>query len=147
MLLGLLFAGSILAQVLVPLLAEEEAQGIAEVAHLVVPYAIAGILAILCGQVALVIIGRLLLFVADDHIFTGPALRWVDGIIWCAVVATVICFAVPAHLLSTQGGGPGIVLFAAGALTAGAAFVLLMVVMRGLLQAAISNRDELAEVI
>jgi hypothetical protein len=52
------------------------------------------------------------------------------------------------HLLAFVGvGGPGAVLGLAACLAGGLAFVLLMVVMRGLLESAIADRTELDEVI
>lgn len=144
-----LFAGSVLAQLAVPVVAREQGDLYWEVEHLVMLYSILGILAIVCAQIALVAIGRLLLMVADGDIFSSPALRWVDAIIWCGVAATVFCLAVPAHLILFEGGigGPSVALFAMVVLTLGAAFALLMLVMRGLLQSAIDNRAELSEVI
>ena len=62
------------------------------------------------------------------------------------------CFGAEAsreiHLLFVVGvGGPGVVLGLAACLVGGLAFVLLMVVMRGLLESAIADRTELDEVI
>jgi hypothetical protein len=50
-------------------------------------------------------------------------------------------------LAFVPGGGGPMIYYLAGALAAGLAFVLLMVVMRGLLLSAIADRSELDEVI
>ncbi|CAN5702074.1 DUF2975 domain-containing protein [soil metagenome] len=146
--LVVLLLGSVLAQVLVPAFASETGTRFTEVAHLVVPYSVAGILVIACGQVALLVIWRLLTLINRGVIFTRGALRWVDVITACAAVATVLSAAVLIHLLAFVGvGGPGVVLGLAACLAGGLTFVLLMVVMRGLLESAIADRTELDEVI
>ena len=145
--LVILLIGSVLAQILVPVVASRSAGIFPEVEYLVIPYSVAGILAIACVQVALLIVWRLLSMVDGGVIFTRRALRWVDGIIACAVVATVLCAGPLIHLLAVHGGGPGILVGLAACLAGGLAFVLLMVVMRGLLVSAIADRTELDEVI
>jgi len=146
--LVILLLGTVLTQVLVPVLASEEARIFPEVAYLAVPYSVALILVIACVQVALLVVWRLLSLVDGGVIFTRRALRWVDVIIACAVVATVLSAGVLIHLLFVVGvGGPSVALALPASLAGGLAFVLLMVVMRGLLELAIADRTELDEVI
>ncbi len=142
-----LLLGSVLAQVLVPALASEAARIFPEVGYLVVPYSVAGILVIACGQVALLVVWRLLSMISGGIIFTGRSLRWVDVITVCGAVATVLNAGVCIHLLVVAGGGPGIILWLFVSLAGGVGFVLLMIVMRGLLKSAIADRTELDEVI
>jgi len=146
--LAVLLLGSVLAQVFVPLYASEVGTRFPEVAYLVVPYSVAAILFIGCGQVALLVVWRLLSLVTGGVIFTRRALRWVDVITVCGAVATVLSAGVLIHMLVfvPGGGGPAIYYLAAG-LAVGLAFVLLMVVLRSLLESAIANRVELDEVI
>src|ERR1035437_2543899 len=140
--------GTVLAQVLVPVFASYEGTIFPEVAYLVVPYSVAGILFIGCGQVALLAVWRLLSMVNGGVIFTRRALYWVDVITACAAVATVLSTGVWIHMLGFVPGGGGPMLYYLGACIAGGlAFVLLMVVMRGLLKSAIAHRTELDEVI
>src|SRR5450759_3142942 len=54
--LVVLLLGTVLAQVLLPVFASEEGTIFPEVAYLVVPYSVAGILAIACVQVALLVV-------------------------------------------------------------------------------------------
>src|SRR5674476_1657444 len=82
--LVVLLLGTVLAQVLLPVFASEEGRIYLELAYLVVPYSVAGILAIACVQVALLVVGRLLSMVDGGVIFAGRALRWVDVITACA---------------------------------------------------------------
>ena len=146
--LVVLLLGTVLAQVLLPVIASEEGGIHPGLAYLVVPYSVAGILAIACGQVALLAVWRLLSMVNGGVIFTRRALRWVDVITACAAVAAVLWAGPMIHLLFFVGvGGPGVVLGLAACLASGLAFVLLIVVMRGLLESAIADRTELDEVI
>jgi len=144
----ILLLGSVLAQALVPVYASGVGTRFPEVAYLVVPYSVAAILFIGCGQVALLVVWRLLSLVDGGVIFTGRAVRWVDVIMACAAVASVLSAGVLVHLVGfVPGGGGPMIYYLAACITAGLAFVLLMVVMRGLLLSAIANRAELDEVI
>jgi peptidoglycan/LPS O-acetylase OafA/YrhL len=146
--LVVLVLGAVVAQVLVWVVASEEGRIFPEVAYLVVPYSVAGFLFIGCGQVALLAVWRLLSMVKGGDIFTRRALRWVDVITACAAVATVLSAGLLIHMLSFVPGGGGPTVYFLGACVAGGlAFVLLMVVMRGLLESAIADRTELDEVI
>lgn len=146
--LVVLLLASVLAQVLVPVFASEVGTRFPEVAHLVVPYSLAAILFIGCAQVALLAIWRLLSFVDGGIIFTRRAVRWVDVIVICGAVATILTVVVLVHMLGfVPGGGGPTVYYLGGCIAAGLAFVLLMVVMRGLLLTAVADRAELDEVI
>lgn len=146
--LVVLLLGSVFAQVLVPVYASQVATTFPEVAYLVVPYSVAAILFIACGQVALLVVWRLLSMIGGGVIFTRRALRWVDVIIACGAVATVLSAVVWIHMRAfVPGSGGPMSLYLAACVVAGLAFVLLMVVMRGLLESAIADRTELDEVI
>jgi len=146
--LVVILLGTVLAQVLLPVFASETGRIFPEVAYLVVPYSVAGILAIGCGQVALLVVWRLLSMVNGGVIFTRRALRWVDVIMACAAVATVLSAGVWIHMLGfVPGGGGPMIWYLAACIAGELAFVLLMVVMRGLLESAIADRTELDETI
>jgi len=146
--LVILLLGTMFVQVLVPVYASQVGTIDPEVAYLVVPYSVAAILFIACVQVALLVVWRLLSMVNSGVIFTRRALRWVDVIIACAVVATVLSAGVLIHMLSfVPGGGGPTIYFMLACIAGGLAFVLLMIVMRGLLESAIADRTELDEVI
>ena len=137
-----------LAQVLVPLFASETGTRFPKVAYLVVPYSVAAILFIACGQVSLIAVWRLVSLVGGGVIFTPRAVRWVNVITTCGAVATALCVGVLIHMLAfVPGGGGPMIYYLAATLAAGVAFVLLMVIMRGLLESAIADRTELEEVI
>jgi Protein of unknown function (DUF2975) len=143
-----LLLGTVLVQIGLPLLASEEARIFPEVAYLVVPYSVAAIVFIGCGQVALLGVWRLLSMVNGGVIFTCGALRWVDVIRACAVVATVLGAGVLIHMLIfVPGSGGPTIYFLAACVVSALASVLLVVVMRALLVSAIADRTELDEVI
>jgi hypothetical protein len=146
--LGVLLLGTVFVQVLVPVQATMVGTAIPEVAYLVAPYSLAAILFIACVQVALLVVWRLLSLIDSGVIFTRLSLRWVDVIIGCAVVATVLSAGVLIHMLRfVPGGGGPTIYFMLACVAGGLAFVLLMIVMRGLLESAIADRTELDEVI
>ena len=140
--LVVLLLGTVLAQVLVPVYASQVGTTHPEVAYLVVPYSVAAILFIGCGQIALLVVWRLLSLVDGGVIFTRRAVRWVDVIIACGAVATVLSAVVLVHMLAVvPGGGGPMIYYVAACITGGLAFVLLMIVMRGLLELAIADRQ------
>jgi hypothetical protein len=146
--LAVLLLGSVFAQVLVPVQATMVGTTYPEVAYLVVPYSLAAILFIACCQVALLVVWRLPSLVDGGDIFTRRAVRSVDVIIGCAAVATGLSIGVLVHMVSfVPGGGGPTIYFMSACIVGGLAFVLLMIVMRGLLESAIADRAELGKVI
>lgn len=138
----------LLGQVVVPVVASETAGDFPEVAHLVVPYSVVAILALLALQVALVGVWRLLSLAAQDEVFTEPAGGWTTLVAGCVAVATALACGTFAHLLLVERvGGPSIAIGFAVSLVGGSAAVLVLVVLRALLGAATADRRELAEVI
>lgn len=118
--------------------------------EIAVPYAFCGILTIACGQVVLVAIWALLSRVRRDAIFSERAYRWVDVILAAGITATATLLALAVHVavvVEPPLDAPGLTAFAFGAVVCAAAFVLLMIVMRGLLRSATGLRSELAEVV
>lgn len=122
----------------------------AELPALGVPYTVVGIAIAACFQVALVAVWVLLSMVRRDAIFSEHAFRWVDVITAVGAVATILLLGLAAHLYYVVNpilDAPGLIAITGGAALFGAAFVLLMVVMRGLLRAATTLQSELAEVV
>jgi hypothetical protein len=109
-------------------------------------YALLGVGAIACVEVALVALWVLLSMVRRDAIFDERAFRWVDAITVAGLVAAVLVAALCAHVGELD-DAPGLVLIGGGVAVGGAAFALLMVVMRGLLRSATAFRRELDEVV
>lgn len=114
-----------------------------EVSDVAVPYAVIGVAGVVCAQVALGALWRLLTMVFQQRIFAPDALRWVDLITWCAIVATVLATGAFAfHSFVKLVGGASTFIAMLISASSGAAFVLLMVVLRGLLVSATSDRRE-----
>ncbi|RAX49040.1 hypothetical protein DQ353_11975 [Arthrobacter sp. AQ5-05] len=134
----------LLGQFLVPVIASETGVEFPVVAHLVLPYSVAGILSLVVLELGLVPVWRLVSLVATGNIFTDGAVGWVNAVIACLATATAIPALVMFHLLFIVGlGGPGVLLALGAVLLGGSALALLLVVMRGLLADAIANRHEL----
>ncbi|MEU2603577.1 DUF2975 domain-containing protein [Streptomyces albus] len=140
--------------VVIPTTAADEVENFPPYAPFAVPYATVAILGIVCVQVALVAVWRLLSMVREDAIFTPLAFRWVDVIIGASVVATLLALGTAAHLffatIPSPDDGMDVVSALGAAVVcvgAGAAFAMLVVVMRSLLRKATELQTEIAEVI
>ncbi len=144
-LLILLALGTLAGQIVIVLvIATQTAES--EVAVRGVFYAVLGIAPIACVQVALVALWVLLSMVRRGAIFDERAFRWVDVISVAGLVAAVLVAAVCAHVGEID-DAPGLILIGMGVAMGGAAFALLMLVMRGLLRSATVLRRELDEVV
>jgi hypothetical protein len=97
-------------------------------------------------EVALVAVWVLLSMVRQDVIFDLRAFRWVSVITAAGPVASLPIAAICMHFGEVD-DAPGLILVGGGIALAGAAFSLLMLVMRGLLRKATMLRSELAEVV
>jgi hypothetical protein len=117
-----------------------------DLADRAVAYAMLGVAAIACVEVALVALWVLLSRVRRGAIFDERAFRWVDVITVAGLVGAVLVAALCAHVGEID-DAPGLVLIGGGIGIGGVAFALLMVVMRGLLRTATVLRRELDEVV
>ena len=101
---------------------------------------------VLCVQVVIVAIWKLLTLVKYDRIFSEASLRWVDVIVWAIAAAWVVFVAVFLFVgFNADDPGVPLVLFllAIGLTVVG----LLMVVMRALLRQATTLRSDMESVI
>lgn len=122
--------------------------------RIVVPYTIVGILGVACVQVALGAVWMLLDMLRRDVIFSPRAFLWVDVVIGSSLVATLLMAGITTHLLVTDMPFANGNMEAVGALGAafmatamGAAFAMLIVLMRGLLRKATDLQTEVSEVV
>ncbi|ADG74352.1 integral membrane protein [Cellulomonas flavigena DSM 20109] len=146
--LGALLLGALVLQTQLPLLAEQLGGGYAETAHLVVPYAAAGIAALACLQVALVAVWWLVTRVERDEIFAPRARRGLDAGVGALLLGAVCAAAPMVHLLFVVGvGGPGILLGLLGCVAGAVAVALLGRTLRAVLGAAVADHAELAAVV
>ncbi|MFG3257771.1 DUF2975 domain-containing protein [Streptomyces sp. NPDC048172] len=118
------------------------------------PYVTVAILGVLCVQVALVAVWMLLTMVEREAIFTARAFRWVDLVIGSSLVATALALGAAGHLavaeIPSPDGGMQVEGALAGAVACvgvGAAFAMLVLVLRGLLHKATELQTEMAEVV
>lgn len=146
--LGIILAVSLVGQVLViPLTADEAATMYPEFGSLRVPGIIGCVALVLCAQLALVCVWRLLSMVAVDRIFDATAFTLVDTMIGCCVAFSLLVLTalVILHAAHATQGGVTILLLALLAASLGGALILL--VMRGLLRKASTLQRDMAEVI
>jgi hypothetical protein len=107
---------------------------------------------LLCLQVVIVCIWRLLRLVQADRIFTPKAFRWVDGIV--AAMATgwvLVCIlfaaAIATIFVTPELRDPGTPILLSAIALVGGVVVLTVVVLRSLLHQAAALRADLDEVI
>lgn len=117
-----------------------------DLAHLRWPLTAVTVFWVLCVQVVIVAIWRLLTLVKKDRIFSEASLRWVDLIVWAIAAAWVVFQAVFLYVgFNADDPGVPLLLFL---LSIGLTVVgLLMVVMRALLRQATTLRSDMESVI
>ncbi len=118
-----------------------------ELAYLTVPGIVVAIAFLLCVQLALVCVWRLLTFVRGSTIFSKDAFKWVDGILILVVVATVIILGAFITLQVAGIGSASVNVICALGVILGSGFALLVVVLRGLLRQASQLEQDLSEVV
>ncbi|WP_335936508.1 DUF2975 domain-containing protein [Streptomyces sp. PTD5-9] len=141
--------------VVIPATAADEVDRFPPYAPFAAPYATVAIIGVACVQVALVAVWMLLTMVRRGAIFTQSAFRWVDTIIGSSAVATLLALGVTGHLALAEIPTPdddnmAVISALAAALASvgvGVAFIMLVVVMRGLLRKATDLETEIAEVV
>ena len=148
-LLVVILLGGLTAQVwFFPTLAGELAETYPELEWLRAPMLAAVVLIILGVQVGVVAVWRLLSMVVRDSVFSPDAFKWVDVVIAVAIVDTALVLGIWAVLsFGANANPPGLVLAQLALVVCGAAFVLLMGVMKRLLRKASMLTVELSEVI
>lgn len=131
----------------VPGVAEQTAHLNPEFAFLKFPGILIAVVFLLCVQLALVCVWRLLSLVRASTIFSKDAFKWVDGILFLVVAATVIILGSFIALQAAGvASGPVNVMCTLGAIL-GTGLALLVVVLRGLLRQASQLEQDLAEVV
>lgn len=139
---------SLLAQVLIPIIAADIGKNLLELQHLVVPYSVLAIVAILIFQVALIALWKLVSLAASSRIFTPVASRLCRVIQVSAITATVVVSLTLGHLIFIeQNGGPGALYALVIGLFVGSAIALTMYVLGEILDTATREHNELKEVI
>jgi hypothetical protein len=117
-----------------------------EYAHLQLPGILITITFLLCVQLALVCVWRLLSLVRASSIFSPDAFKWVDVILALVIAATLLILISFITLTAVGVSSPANVLCILGVIL-GSGFALLVVVLRGLLRKASQLEQDLAEVV
>lgn len=146
--LVLMAVGTVLAQLLLPVLALQTGRMYYEVAHLAVPYAVAAVLMVVCVQAALVGVWMLVSAVSRGALFDPRTVVFLDVIRIAVALAAAIPAGVAVHLLFFVGlGGPGVVLALAFVCVVCPAVEILLTLLRRVYLRAREEHDELEAVI
>jgi hypothetical protein len=115
-------------------------------AYLQLPGIVIAITFLLCVQLALVCVWRLLSLVRASSIFSPDAFKWVDVILALVIIATLLILTSFITLTAVGISSPANVLCILGVIL-GSGFALLVVVLRGLLRKASQLEQDLSEVV
>lgn len=132
---------------IVPVVAAQSAWRFHEIAYLQVPGIIIGVLFLLCVQVVLVCVWRLLSLVRADAIFSESAFPDVNVSLWAVGFATVLVVVTLITITSTGVQNASVTLLCLLGIVVGAGLSLLILVLRGLLRKASQLERDLSEVV
>lgn len=118
-----------------------------EFAHLEGPGIVIGVTFVLCAQVVLLCVWRLLDLVQVAGTFSERSFLWVDIALGAVVLATVLIVVSLSLLLAAHAAAPSISILCLLGIVVGAGLSLLLVVMRGLLRKAAQLEHDLSEVV
>lgn len=118
-----------------------------DLAFLLVPGIIGGVLFLALVQIVLLCVWKLLSLVRGDKIFSPRSFRYVDIIIAAMVAAAIVLTASLIVIYAARAVNPGILLLGVLGIVVGLALALLVVVMRGLLHKALQLEQDLSEVV
>ncbi|TFC86659.1 DUF2975 domain-containing protein [Cryobacterium sinapicolor] len=132
---------------MVPGVARQSAEIYADLRYLQTPGIIVAVLFLLCVQVVLLCVWRLLSMVRTSVIFSDDAFVWVDVILGAIVLSTLLIAVSMATLASANVASPSVMLLCALGVVVGAGLALLILVLRGLLRNARQLQQDLSEVV
>ncbi|HRN29669.1 MAG TPA: DUF2975 domain-containing protein [Terrimesophilobacter sp.] len=131
----------------VPGMAREFADAFPDLNHLEIPGILVALLFLVCVQVVLVCVWRLLSMVRTSVIFSERAFVWVDIILGTMVLATLLIAVSMVTLSLSSVASPTVMLLLALGVVVGASLALLIVVIRGLLRNARQLQQDMSEVV
>lgn len=132
---------------MVPGVARQFAGNYEQLSFLQVPGIIVAVLFLLCVQLVLVCVWRLLSMVRANVIFSDDAFLWVNIILGAIVLATLLIAASMTTLALSNVASPSVMLLCALGVVVGTGLALLIVVIRGLLRNARQLQQDLSEVV
>lgn len=145
--LGALLTASIAVQFAMFPVASDIGGAYMETAHLVIPYAVAGIAAVTCLQVALILAGAIVVRVKRGRVFSAATDALLRGVAVAGILAAVVVVGTAMHLLVTVGGGPGVIMGCLAATLVTVAGVAVVQVARGVVRHGRQIEDELRMVV
>lgn len=146
--LGLIVAGLIVGQILVPIVANAVTSEMPEVTHLASPYSVAGIVTLACFQIALIFIALIVARKSADAFFSTTTRKWIRISGALITLGFTIPAAVGSHLLITMNaGGPSVILGIIGAVILAVAMACLTYIALHAFDSAREEHDELGGVI
>ncbi|GAA1792015.1 DUF2975 domain-containing protein [Agromyces lapidis] len=132
---------------LVPGTARNLAAGYPELAGLQVPGIVIAVLFLVCVEIVMLCVWRLLSMVGEQNIFSSDAFRWVDLILGAIIAATLLIVVADVLLFTAGVANPSVQLLCALGIVVGSGLALLVGVMRGLLKNAAQLQHDLSEVV
>lgn len=146
--LGLSLPGCLLLQAGVCLEAWQTGQEAPEVAHLVVPYSLMGVAALLCAQILIVALLMLVRAVSHGAFFTAQTRRWIETARVMVALGPGLVAATCLHMmLFTPARHPVPVLGFLGSVTLGVGLFSLVSLAKSIFTAAWEDKTELEAVI
>ncbi len=118
-----------------------------DLAWLRIPGLVVGTAFIVCVQVVLACLWRMLGFMRSDGPFSSRALAYITVIIVVIVVAAALIGVALALLTAANAANPSIVLLGCFGIVVGAGLALLVVVLRELLRRELDMQHDLSEVV
>ncbi|CAN7313473.1 DUF2975 domain-containing protein [Microbacterium sp. LjRoot45] len=118
-----------------------------ELAWLRAPGLVIAIAFIVCVQIVLVCLWRMLTLIDADDPFSARALRFITIIIAAIVAADLLLVVAVALLTAGNAANPSILLLGCFGIVVGAALALLVAVLRALLRKALELQHDLSEVV
>jgi hypothetical protein len=131
----------------VPAVAAQSAVRYGEVAYLQIPGVIVGVAFLICVQVVLICVWRLLSLVSTESIFSERAFPDVDISLGAVGFATLLVLVALVTFLATGMSTASITLLCLLGIVVGVGLTLLIVVLRGLLRKASQLERDLSEVV
>ena len=133
--------------VVIPAVAQQMVERSPQLDYLQVPGIVVTVGFLLCVQVALVCVWRLLTLVRASIIFSEHAFTYVNIILGIVALATFLILGSFITLAATGSASPSVVILCWLGMVVGSGLALMIVVMRGLLRKASQLERDLVEVV
>lgn len=131
----------------VPAVAQQMIERSPELGYLQVPGILITVGFLLCVQISLVCVWRLLSLVRAASIFSNDSFTWVDIILGIVALATLLIVGSFITLAVAGVASPSVIILCSLGIVLGAGLTLLIVVLRGLLRKASQLEHDLSEVV